>query len=60
MAIPGFLLLSLTVLAPPPSYQGHEPIVIRNQSTSADTPLIIEGYEIPAERRTGPTAPPLP
>jgi hypothetical protein len=46
MAFPGFLLLSLAVSAVPPVYQRHEPIVIQNHPTSADKPLIIEGYEI--------------
>ena len=39
-------LLGLAVSAAPPAYQRHEPIVIRNQPSSAEKPLVIEGYEI--------------
>ena len=45
MALPGILLLTLAISAAP-DYQQHAPIVIQNQPTSPDKPLIIEGYEI--------------
>lgn len=45
MAIPGFLLLSLAVSISP-DYELHGPIIIQNQPTSPDQPLVIEGYEI--------------
>ncbi len=41
----GFLLLILAISAPA-TYQPRAPIVIQNQPTSPDNPLIIEGYEI--------------
>ena len=45
MALPGFLLLTLAISAAP-EYQQHAPIIIQNQPSSPDKPLIIEGYEI--------------
>ena len=46
MAIPRLVLLSLAILLTPPTYQPHDSIVIQNQPTSPDHPLVIEGYEI--------------
>lgn len=45
MTLTGLLLLTLAIAAPP-TYQRHDPIVIQNQPTSPDQPLVIEGYEI--------------
>jgi len=45
MMMVGFLLLTLAISAPP-AYQPHPPIIIQNQPTSSDNPLVIEGYEI--------------
>jgi len=46
--MPAVALLSvvLSISTTPPAYRQHAPIVIQNQPTSPDRPLIIQGYEI--------------
>ncbi len=41
----GFLLL-ISAISVRPTYEPHAPIIIQNQPTSPDNPLVIEGYEI--------------
>jgi len=40
------LLLCLALAAAQPGYQRHDPIIVQGRPTSADKPLIVEGYEI--------------